>query len=87
MRDWYGYTGPLVEQDPEPEPVQIPWSLILEHWADIECDLHEKFNIDAESGILRQRTWRWLHLRITDLTRQPSRLKQVCDAYALEVSQ
>lgn len=66
--------------------MHIPWSLILEHWGDIECDLHEKFNIDVESGILRQRTWRWLRMRITDLTTQPSRLKQACDAYAIEVS-
>jgi len=54
--------------------VRVEWTFILDHWSDIECDLHETFHIDVESGVLQQRTWRWLRTRINDLITQPSRL-------------
>jgi len=36
-------------------------------WALIEADLHQVYGIDVESGILRERTWRWLQARILGL--------------------
>lgn len=37
--------------------------LILHHWPHIEIDLHA-MGVDVESGILHQRSWSWLRLRI-----------------------
>lgn len=54
---------------------QVGWEQILNNWRFVETDLHERFGIDCESGILRQRTWRWLKLRINDLIDQQSRLR------------
>lgn len=81
MRDWYGNpTGD--KQDTEDKPlVKVEWSWLLDQWALIECDLHDTFNIDVESGILRNRTWRWLNLRINDLITQPSRLRTAVAAH------
>lgn len=47
------------------------WSHILTHWADIELDL-QQVGVDVESGILRERSWRWLELRIADLASTPT---------------
>jgi non-canonical (house-cleaning) NTP pyrophosphatase len=73
LRDWYA---------PEPHEAQKPvgqkkleWVDVLNAWAAIECDLHEKYGVDVESGVLRQRSWRWLETRIFDLINQPSRLR------------
>jgi hypothetical protein len=45
---------------------------ILERWIAVELDLHEFFGIDVESGVLHDRTWRWLALRIRDLIDRPT---------------
>jgi hypothetical protein len=37
----------------------------------IEADLHERYGIDVDSGVLRQRTWRWLRVRIVGLLDVP----------------
>lgn len=47
------------------------WSHILTHWLDIELDLQQA-GVDVESGILRERSWRWLELRIADLASTPT---------------
>lgn len=47
------------------------WADILGHWSHIELDLHDQ-GIDVESGVLEQRTWRWLQLRILGLLSTPS---------------
>jgi len=75
LRDWY---GPVDGDDPDPEPevTRIGWDTILNNWISVETDLHERFGIDVESGILHQRTWRWLKLRINDLIDQPTRLRK-----------
>lgn len=44
---------------------------ILDHWADIELDLADR-GWDVESGILRERSWRWLELRIADIVSTPT---------------
>lgn len=74
LRDWYAPTP--AEEDKPVGAKQISWETILDNWIAIECDLHDRFGIDVESGILTQRTWRWLCLRIQDLINQPSRLRQ-----------
>lgn len=59
----------------EAEPVEIKWVDILQHWIPATLDLHERFGVDTESGVLEQRTWWWLQDRILDLLNSPSRLK------------
>jgi hypothetical protein len=44
---------------------------VLRVWPAIELDLHERFGVDAESGVLDHRTWRWLALRIGGLASTP----------------
>lgn len=57
-----------------PEGVPVTWGDVLGQWAAIECDLHEVFGIDVESGVLSHRTWRWLRIRIEGLLDMRSRL-------------
>lgn len=52
----------------------LGWGDILEQWNAIECDLQEVFGIDVESGILKQRSWRWLKTRIVSLLGGRTRL-------------
>lgn len=33
----------------------------------VEADLHQVYGIDVRSGVLRERTWPWLRLRILGL--------------------
>ena len=73
LRDWYAPT-PVEAQKPVGQ-TQIGWLQILEQWRAVELDLQQS-GIDVESGILQQRTWRWLEMRITDLINQPSRLRR-----------
>ena len=47
---------------------------VLEHWRDAECDLHEVFGVDVESGVLDERSWRWLEIRLRDLIQRGPRL-------------
>ena len=47
-----------------------PWKDILSHWRLIEADLQDA-GIDVGSGILRQRTWAWLTIRIEGLLNKP----------------
>lgn len=69
MRDWYND-----EPDrPKPgQPAQVARTLTdcLHHWSAIELDLHD-LGVDIESGVLRERSWRWLRLRITEFAADP----------------
>jgi len=47
---------------------------MLQQWPLIEADLHSQYGIDASSGILRERTWRWLQVRILGLLSAETRL-------------
>jgi hypothetical protein len=38
--------------------------------------LHSEYGIDVESGILRERTWRWLQARIFGLFSCDSRMRR-----------
>ncbi|MGV9662578.1 DUF7426 family protein [Nocardia niigatensis] len=44
-----------------------PWSDILACWNEIELDMQQVFGLDLESGVLKERPWRWLEVRIRDL--------------------
>ncbi|TYK47152.1 hypothetical protein FXF68_25455 [Actinomadura decatromicini] len=52
----------------------MTWSEVLAEWRLIEADLHDVYGIDAESGILADRTWRWLKVRIEGLFAADTRL-------------
>lgn len=45
---------------------RISWRDILACWPDIELDLQDR-GIDLDSGVLDERPWRWLELRIRAL--------------------
>ncbi|MFB8772096.1 hypothetical protein [Streptomyces broussonetiae] len=48
----------------------------MEQWPLIEADLHSEYGIDASSGVLRQRSWRWLQVRILGLLCAETRLRR-----------
>ncbi|MDK8469820.1 hypothetical protein [Corynebacterium accolens] len=73
LRDWY---APAAHEAQKPVGQQkLKWVDVLSAWPAIECDLHEKYSVDVESGVLRERTWRWLEMRILSLINSPSRLR------------
>lgn len=74
IREWY--LPPNSPQAQQPGKSSVHWQDILTHWNAVESDLHDTFGVDVESGILAQRSWRWLNLRILDLINQPSRLRR-----------
>ncbi|TXL91925.1 hypothetical protein EW053_04425 [Streptomyces sp. IB2014 016-6] len=54
----------------------MTWDAILEQWDLVEADLQETYQIDVDSGILRDRSWRWLRVRIAGLISTDSRLSR-----------
>ena len=56
-REWWA----PVEDDAGPA---VSWWEILSHWDAIEADLHHYFQVDAESPVVRQRSWRWFTVRV-----------------------
>ena len=46
------------------------WEDILHRWALLELDLQDR-GIDIESGVLHERSYRWLQLRGTDIAQTP----------------
>ena len=62
LSDYYEY--------PEGTGKGRPWKDILIHWSLIEADLQDA-GIDTGSGILRQRSWAWLAVRIAGLLNKP----------------
>ena len=73
LRDWY---APAAHEAQKPVgQKKLKWVDVLTAWSAIECDLHEKYGVDVESGVLRQRSWRWLEVRIISLINSPSRLR------------
>lgn len=58
---------------------------MLGAWIAVELDFqdHKIYGIDLESGILRERSWRWFQVRIVGLITDPtSRLHRVLTASA-----
>lgn len=58
--------------------MQLTWGDLFDHWVAIELDLQDR-GIDVESGILRERTWRWLSWRILDLVGSGGRLSRALE--------
>jgi hypothetical protein len=46
---------------------------LLAQWLLIEADLQEHYGIDVGSGVLGERSWRWLRTRILGLLSTDSR--------------
>ncbi len=44
---------------------------MVKYWSLIEADLHQFYRIDIQSGILRQRSYKWLIVRIRSLLALP----------------
>ncbi|WP_203236957.1 DUF7426 family protein [Nocardia panacis] len=49
----------------------LSWREVLSCWTEIELDMHSVFGIDVNSGVLHERPWRWLEVRIRDLASTP----------------
>ncbi|WP_353107859.1 hypothetical protein [Gordonia sp. (in: high G+C Gram-positive bacteria)] len=73
MRDRWAVAAPTPAV-PEIVYREVTVGDVLAHWNLAECDLHETFGVDVESGILRERSWRWLELRLRDLIDRGPRL-------------
>jgi hypothetical protein len=60
-------------QKKSPE-IRATWHDILDAWTAVELDFQDRtiYGIDLESGILRDRSWRWLQMRILGLISTPS---------------
>lgn len=50
----------------------MSWRAVLTAWSALELDFQERYGIDLESGILRERSLRWFNLRAYALTREKS---------------
>jgi len=68
LRDWYFKDRPA-DSDSVPS---ITWSEILENWVSLEADFHSEFHVDLESGVLKERTWRWFLVRMSALLNDPT---------------
>ncbi|QDH47619.1 tail assembly chaperone [Gordonia phage Madeline] len=70
MRDWYSVPrAPLSDT-----AARITWPEILEQWVFLAHDLFEVYGIDVESGILRERPWKWFEDKVIDLLFRGPRL-------------
>ncbi|MGW6658834.1 hypothetical protein [Rhodococcus sp. NPDC055024] len=54
----------------EGQKIRLSWPDILGEWASIELDFQD-WNIDLESGVLKERSWRWMNRRIFGLVANP----------------
>lgn len=83
IRSWF--------RDPDLAPAAQPpgeifasWSTILGAWPAVELDLQD-WGIDVESGVLAERSWRWLATRLQGLVSTPgSRLCRTLAAARIE---
>lgn len=56
----------------------MTWPRLLQEWPLIEADLHEVYGIDVGApGLLRERSWRWLRLRVFGLLSADSRISRL----------
>ncbi|WP_416565052.1 hypothetical protein [Nocardia testacea] len=68
LRLWFNPTEMAPSQTTAPT---MPWRDIVACWLAIELDLHTVYGVDVDSGVLDQRPWRWLEVRIRDLMTRP----------------
>ncbi|MEV0114464.1 hypothetical protein AB0H77_14605 [Streptomyces sp. NPDC050844] len=75
LHEWYEHPAGY---QPRPQGRQdLTWGALLDQWALIEADLHEVYGIDLGApDLLRERSWRWLRLRILGLLSAESRLSR-----------
>ena len=71
MRDWYAQSATATAA---PAEARVTWPEILDQWVSVTHDLHEVYGIDVESGILRERTWKWFEDKVIDLLVRGPRL-------------
>lgn len=71
LRDWY-------QPEPDETPGTLPdagkpiyWDDILVHWRELALDLHDR-HIDVGSNILRERSWAWFSMHVTDIADTPN---------------
>ncbi len=64
VRDWYL---------PAPASTEKPTGGVdfITHWPLVELDLQD-MGIDVESGVLHQRSWAWLQLRLVGIASTPT---------------
>src|SRR5690606_18262608 len=74
LYEWYEGGLPTPSRARSGSLRSLTWDKLLAQWPLIEADLHSEYGIDADSGVLRERTWRWLQVRILGLLSCDSRL-------------
>ncbi|MFF5142524.1 hypothetical protein ACFY6U_22815 [Streptomyces sp. NPDC013157] len=56
----------------------MTWAQLLDEWPLIEADLHEIYGLDVGApGLLDNRSWRWLRVRIFGLLSADSRINRL----------
>ncbi|OZC55060.1 hypothetical protein CH289_07650 [Rhodococcus sp. RS1C4] len=76
LRDWY-YPENYGKTTPAGPRETLTWAMMLEHWELVELDFQQFFGIDLESGILKERSFRWLNARVWGVLTEPqSRLRR-----------
>jgi hypothetical protein len=68
VREWYNL--PTAKPATRQTRLDLTVRAVLTAWAAIELDLQD-LGIDVESGVLDQRTWRWLWTRVLGLIANP----------------
>ena len=72
LYEWYDIPPEVRQAEEAPE---LTWDSLLQHWALIEADLHQEYQVDVEDrALMRARSWRWLETRILGLLSVHSRL-------------
>ncbi|MHD0300099.1 hypothetical protein RCF19_29770 [Rhodococcus qingshengii] len=52
------------------QKIRLSWKDILGEWTALELDFQD-WGIDLESGVLKERSWRWMQARIVGLIAKP----------------
>ncbi|MFD4880008.1 hypothetical protein ACFWOB_42520 [Streptomyces sp. NPDC058420] len=56
----------------------MTWAQLLDEWPLVEADLHEVYGVDVGApGLLDERSWRWLRVRIFGLLSADSRIQRL----------
>ncbi|WP_416962974.1 hypothetical protein [Streptomyces sp. Agncl-13] len=56
----------------------MTWAQLLDEWPLVEADLHEFYGVDVGApGLLDERSWRWLRVRIFGLLSTDSRIQRL----------
>ncbi|MFC9874880.1 DUF7426 family protein [Nocardia salmonicida] len=66
LRYWYNPPSATAAAGPS-----MSWADVLACWPQIVLDMHTVYGVDIDSGVLDERPWCWLELRIRDLAVSP----------------